>query len=180
MGSAARILIVEDEEVLAENLKTYLSRQSADVRIACDASHALAMAESFAPDVVVLDYGLPDLNGFKTYMEISRLCARPVACVMISGYPGESIAAYARACGIGHFLAKPFSFSELQLLLDRCAGDADLANGVQAAALPGEQGAAALTPSGNRDRTQRYAVGFDRRGGERRTNQRPGDRRILH
>ena len=72
MGSAARILIVEDEEVLAENLKTYLSRQSADVRIACDASHALAMAESFAPDVVVLQKLSDLLNKKDTALETAR------------------------------------------------------------------------------------------------------------
>jgi len=57
-----QILIVDDEEQLAENLKTVLGRGALDVRIAADADAAITVLESFVPDLVVLDCGLPGSN----------------------------------------------------------------------------------------------------------------------
>lgn len=115
-----RILVVEDERVLAQNLKSFLARRFADVRIASDGEFALRMLESFAPDVIVLDYGLPFMNGLQTYTEILRR-ARHVGCVMITGYPVENIAPRARERGIRHLLGKPFALSELQHLVELSA-----------------------------------------------------------
>jgi DNA-binding response OmpR family regulator len=119
-----RILVVEDEEVLAENLKTYLGRRSHDVRIARDGEQAIEMMESFAPDAVVLDYGLAPMNGLQTFTEILRRHTRNIGCVMISGYPLEMISRHASEQGIRHLLGKPFRLGELQHLLERSAADA--------------------------------------------------------
>jgi DNA-binding response OmpR family regulator len=51
----ARILIIEDGAVLAENLKTFLGRRATDIRIALDAETAMEILQSFAPDLRVLD-----------------------------------------------------------------------------------------------------------------------------
>jgi len=120
-GKAAmppRILIVEDERVLAKNMKTYLSRGASDVRTAADAAQALEILESFAPDALVLDFSLPDVDGLRTYAEIVRRQAKKIECVMITGNPTEQIAQDARELGIRHIVCKPFRFSELQLLLE--------------------------------------------------------------
>ena len=119
-----RILVVEDECVLAENVRAYLARRSPDVRIAGDSRSALEMVESFTPDVVVLDYGLPGDNGLQFYKELVRHRARPVGCVMITGYPLESISPPAKKLGIRHLLCKPFSLSELQQLVELSAAEA--------------------------------------------------------
>ncbi|MBI2317315.1 MAG: response regulator [Betaproteobacteria bacterium] len=121
MASANRILIVEDEDVLAENLKAFLGRHAPDVRIAADGEKAIEMIETFAPDVVVLDYRLPQINGIRAYGEMVRRRARQVGCVLITGYPLETVAAAAKERGIDHLLCKPFSFSELQQLVERSA-----------------------------------------------------------
>ena len=127
MSCMNRILVVEDECALAQNLKNFLGRRSADVRVAHDGENALEMLESFTPDVVVLDYGLPLMNGLQTYTEIVRRHARharPVGCVMITGYPLEIIAPHANERGIRHLLCKPFALSELQHLVELSAEDA--------------------------------------------------------
>ena len=121
MQVAPRILVVEDEYVLAQNLRAYLSRRYADVRIAADGERALEMIESFTPDIIVLDYGLPRINGLQTYSEIVRRRAGQIGCVVITGYPVESIAQRASALGIHHFLCKPFGLWELQQLVDLSA-----------------------------------------------------------
>lgn len=121
MSFMDRILVVEDERILAQNLKSFLNRRSADVRIASAGEYALEMLESFAPDVVVLDYGLPVMDGLQTYTEILRRHARHVGCVMITGFPLENIAPRAREQGIHHLLCKPFALSELQYLVELSA-----------------------------------------------------------
>jgi DNA-binding response OmpR family regulator len=123
-GKAAmplRILIVEDGRLLAKNMKTYLSRGASDVRIAGDAAQALEMLDSFAPDALVLDYGLPDVDGLRTYAEIIRRQARKIDCVMITGDSSEQLAQDAHDLGIRYIVCKPFRFSELQRLLEAFA-----------------------------------------------------------
>ena len=121
VGKAAmplRILIVEDERVLAKNMKTYLSRGTSEVRTVASAAQALEVLEFFAPDALVMDCGLPDFDGLRTYAEIVRRQARKIDCVMITGNPTEQIAQDARELGIRHVVCKPFRFSELQRLLE--------------------------------------------------------------
>jgi DNA-binding response OmpR family regulator len=124
MSSAHRILVVEDEPVLAQNVKTYLDRRSPDVRVAGDGRRAMEMIASFTPDVLVLDYGLPGGNGLQIYTEMVRRRARPIGCVMITGYPLEQITPTANKLGIRHVLGKPFSLAELQQLIDQSAEEA--------------------------------------------------------
>jgi DNA-binding response OmpR family regulator len=121
MSVAHRILVVEDEHVLAENVRTFLERRSSDVRIAANGRSAMEMIETFAPDVVVLDYGLQGENGLQIYREMLRRHTRPIGCVMITGYPLEKITPSANKLGIHHLLNKPFSLSELQQLIDQSA-----------------------------------------------------------
>ena len=121
MSFPSRILLVEDEQILAQNLKTFLLRYAADVRIASDGEQAISMLSSFVPDVAVLDYGLPGLNGLQTYREIARRCGHHVACVMITGFPLERISHLAGRHGIRHVLCKPFSLGEFQQHVHRSA-----------------------------------------------------------
>ena len=110
----SRILIVEDEELLATNLKVLLDRHSADVRIASDAGSAIEILKNFTPELLVLDYALPGIDGLRTYEEIVRVSARRPPCVMISGNVTELIVERVRRQGITQLLCKPFSFAEFK------------------------------------------------------------------
>jgi DNA-binding response OmpR family regulator len=114
MAFPARILIVEDEELLAANLKALLDRHASDVRIASDAKSAVELLQGFTPELVVIDYALPGIDGLRAYQEIVRVSARRPACVMISGYLTELIAERVRRQGIKQMLCKPFSFADLK------------------------------------------------------------------
>lgn len=114
----SRILIVEDEEILADNLKTFLGRRTPDVRIAADAEAAIAMAKSFSPDLVILDYALPGIDGLRAYHEIVGFGSEAANCVMITGHLTELVAEKAYRQGIRQMLCKPFSFAELQQAID--------------------------------------------------------------
>ena len=113
-----RILIVDDHAVLTKNIQAYLSRGVSDVRTAASAAQALQMLDSFAPDALILDYGLPDCDGLQTYAEIIRRRARKIVCVMVTGNPTEQLRRDARELGIHHIVCKPFRFSELQRFLE--------------------------------------------------------------
>lgn len=118
MLSPERILIVEDEELLADNLKSFLGRRSPDVRIAPDAEAAIAMARTFSPDLVILDYGLPGIDGLRAYKDIVGSGPDQASCVMITGYMTDKVAESAHQRGITQLLCKPFSFAELQNAID--------------------------------------------------------------
>jgi len=113
-----RILIVEDEQILAENIEAYLSRVVPDVRRVADGEQAVELLDSFVPDAIVMDYQLPGMNGLDTYSEMIRRNDRAIDCVMITGNPNESLSQCADDRGIRSVLTKPFSFAELLERLD--------------------------------------------------------------
>lgn len=123
MLTTTKILIVEDEEILAENLKSFLSRRSPNVRIASDATSAIEAMQDFTPDLVLLDYGLPGMDGLQTYARILHRRAPQASCVMITGQLTESVARSSYDYGIRHVLRKPFSFAELADMIDQSLDD---------------------------------------------------------
>jgi DNA-binding response OmpR family regulator len=121
VATAYRILVIEDERVLAQNLKTFFVRRCNDVRVACDGASAIDMIGSFIPDVLVLDYGLHGISGLETYSEIQRRCTQPVGCVVITGYPPETLTPSPTDQGIRHVLCKPFGLWHLAQLVEASA-----------------------------------------------------------
>lgn len=110
--SARKILIIEDEEVLADNLKTYLERSSCIAQVASDGASAIAMMKSFTPECLVLDYRLPDMSGFDALDSLHHRRAG-LPCVLITGHPTSEVYSGAASRGIDHILFKPFPLSEL-------------------------------------------------------------------
>ena len=118
MPVPTRILIIEDEAILAANLKSFLSRIAADVRIAADAHATMDTLRDFIPDIVILDFDLPNIHGIEIYAAIIKPRAPGARGILISGHLSERIAREAYEEGIRHILCKPFSFAELQEKLD--------------------------------------------------------------
>ncbi len=111
-----KVLVVEDEPTLAENIGTYLRAQGHEVRIAGDGHSAIALCSGFAPDLLVLDYSLPDMSGFEV-LDAMRRCSCLCECVLITAHPGETVRHAASVRGIRHILFKPFSLSDLARLV---------------------------------------------------------------
>jgi len=109
------VLIVEDEEILAENLQTHLHRCGWNARIAPTGKSAVIAAREFRPALILLDYHLPDMNGFQVLDAIDA--AHPFGCVLMTGHPTDTVLADAQRHGIGHVLPKPFALAGLHSLL---------------------------------------------------------------
>lgn len=112
------MLVVEDEAVFAKNIQTYLTREGYEVRVAGDASSAIAEFDSFHPSIVILDYNLPGANGLEI---LGRMKARDasVPVVMLTGHGGVEVAVDAMKAGAADYLSKPLALGELKLIINR-------------------------------------------------------------
>lgn len=186
MPPLTKILIIEDEAVLAENLQSYLARKTQDVRIAGDSHSAMKVLECFTPDIVILDFSLPGMDGLQTHAAIIRQLAPLASCIMISGHLTDDLSCIANGQGIQHVLCKPFSFAELQRTIDLSLVDTaevtDILTQDDTVTLNDKVPATQLVHNTGyplrRSGDRRVAV--NRRGIDRRvdTNRRSDDRRI--
>ena len=109
-----RILIVEDNLDYALGLRRLLESAGHEVHICKDGLGALSQAPAFAPDMILLDPGLPGMDGYEVArrMRADESLAR-ARIVVISGYACEEDRRRSREIGVDEHLAKPVRFSEL-------------------------------------------------------------------
>ena len=118
--SARRVLVVEDNADAREALTMLLEETGHDVRAAADGMEALSQAEQFIPDVVLLDIGLPGLDGYEVARQL-RASPRSADALLvaITGYGQPEDRALARAAGFDYHLLKPVESRRLFDLLSR-------------------------------------------------------------
>lgn len=114
MSQGLKVLIVEDEGTLGNNLREYLRRKGWQPLLACDGRSAVAVAPQFTPSVILLDYELPDMTGFQVLAHIRAASAAACGCILMTAHTAESIVTHAPRHGIGHVLHKPFALSEME------------------------------------------------------------------
>lgn len=116
MLTHTKVLIVEDELTLAENIMAHVQRCGGEARIASTGKQALATIDQFDPDVLLLDYHLPDMDGLDI---LDRVRSRNLdcPCVLMTGHPFDEIMPRARRSDIAHILSKPFALSDLSASL---------------------------------------------------------------
>jgi CheY-like chemotaxis protein len=116
--NSARILIADDNRDGAQSLALMLDLEGYDVRTAADGLEALEIAEEFQPDVVLLDIGMPGIDGYET---ARRLRARPWAKSVLlcaqTGWGQEDDKRRARSAGFDRHLVKPVDPEELNRIL---------------------------------------------------------------
>ena len=108
-----RLLVVEDEADVAALQKMQLTELPADVRLARDGEHGLALALAEHWDLIVLDLRLPRLGGLDVCREI-RASGRYVPIVMLTARAGELDRVLGLDVGADDYMAKPFSVLELR------------------------------------------------------------------
>ncbi len=117
-GRPRRVLVVDDNQDAAQALRLLLQGEGHDVKVALDGSAGLVMAREYRPEIVLLDIGLPKMNGY----EIARLIRddptlKGTTLVAVTGYGQMHDRARASASGFDHHMVKPVDFEVLQRLL---------------------------------------------------------------
>jgi two-component system KDP operon response regulator KdpE len=110
-ATAPLILVVEDDRRMRRYLCTTLADQGFRVLEAETGQDALAQATGHNPELVLLDFGLPDLDGLQVTMRLREWCAAPI--LILSGCEDEEGKVLALDGGANDYLTKPFGTAEL-------------------------------------------------------------------
>ena len=105
------ILVVDDEPKIVQLVRDYLERAGYAVRAAGDGKAALALARREKPDLIVLDLGLPELDGLDVTRELRKSSAAPI--IMLTARGEESDKLVGLELGADDYITKPFSPKEL-------------------------------------------------------------------
>jgi CheY-like chemotaxis protein len=117
-GREVRVLCVDDDPDIAEALAQLLRDLGHEVRVAHGGAEALALAEGYRPEVVLLDIGLPDMDGYEVARRLRRQPGlEATRLVAVSGYGREEDRRQSRAAGIEHHLVKPVKAADLERVL---------------------------------------------------------------
>jgi two-component system KDP operon response regulator KdpE len=108
---SGRVLVVDDEVEMQRALKTGLSYHDFDVRAVGSGEEALREAAAWRPDVILLDLGLPGMDGFATLRALRP--ATRAAVIVVSVMPGERDKVRALDLGADDYVVKPFGTEEL-------------------------------------------------------------------
>ena len=119
-GSAPRrrILVVDDNADAANSLALVLQLDGHEARTVYSGREAVELVDAFAADVVLLDIGLPEIDGYEVARRIRSRVTRPVRLVAVSGYGRDDDRVRADQAGFDAYLVKPLAFENLERVLD--------------------------------------------------------------
>ena len=135
----ATVLVVEDATELAQVISRELRSAGYDVLHAADGASALDLHAKFAPDVILLDWMLPGVNGLEVVRKVRQTSATPVLMVTARGEETDRVIGL--EVGADDYLTKPFSMRELvarvrallrraELIRETLAGDRAVGNDI--------------------------------------------------
>jgi DNA-binding response OmpR family regulator len=144
----AKILIVEDEAALSDLIRSHLEKEGHQIEQAAEGRQALAAADKARPDLVILDWMLPGLDGLAVCRELRRKHLMPILMLTARGEVADRVTGL--QVGADDYLGKPFSIVELSArvasLLRRVALDSATADSSQPVAF----GSLVIDPVGHR------------------------------
>jgi two-component system KDP operon response regulator KdpE len=109
--SGERVLIIDDEEPIRHFLRVALSGQLYEISEAASGKEGLIAARDEKPDVIILDLGLPDIDGVEVTRLIREWTQTPIIILSVRGSENDKISAL--DAGADDYLTKPFSIREL-------------------------------------------------------------------
>jgi two-component system KDP operon response regulator KdpE len=110
-GTGARILVVEDDPGILRALKANLTRHGFDVETAETGAQALDSYSHYHPDLILLDLGLPDVDGTAVIQEVRAQASTPIVVLSVRGAERDKVGAL--DLGADDYLTKPFGVEEL-------------------------------------------------------------------
>ena len=111
MLNKIKIMIIEDEDAISNFIATTLKANTYAPLVAKSAREALSMIPSHCPDLILLDLGLPDMDGIEILKKIREWSSTPV--IVVSARGEESDKVQALDLGADDYISKPFGTSEL-------------------------------------------------------------------
>ena len=109
--ATGRVLVVEDDEAIADVVRRALRQEGHEVKTAADGVEALDLSEEFVPDLVVLDLGLPRLDGVEVCRRIRAESDVPILILTARSETEDRVEGL--DSGADDYLVKPFELSEL-------------------------------------------------------------------
>ena len=122
--ASCRVLIAEDIPDAAEMMRLMVECWGHDVRVAADGVQAVELARSFDPRVVLLDIGMPRMDGYEAARHIRAALGSRVVLVALTGWGQEEDQRRAHMAGFDHHLTKPADPSKLEALIAAADGGA--------------------------------------------------------
>jgi CheY-like chemotaxis protein len=115
-----RILIVEDNEMNRDVLSRRLARRGFEVMLAGDGRHGLAMARTHAPDLILMDLGLPEIDGWECTRRLKADAeTKRIPIIALSAHAMVGDRQKALHAGCDDFGTKPIDFEDLLSKMDR-------------------------------------------------------------
>ena len=111
MASKQKILIVDDDENIAELISLYLTKECFETRIEGDGESALTAVDSFEPDLVLLDLMLPGIDGYQVCRELRTRSQVPIIMLSAKGEVFDKVLGL--ELGADDYMEKPFDSREL-------------------------------------------------------------------
>ncbi|MDE1925424.1 MAG: MASE1 domain-containing protein [Patescibacteria group bacterium] len=112
-----KILVVDDNEAAAQGLGALLKHLGHEIEFAYDGTEALQQIQKFAPDVVLLDIGLPGMDGYQVARQVRQERGSSPVLIALSGYGQAEDKRKAREAGFNYHLTKPVGIRDLEQLL---------------------------------------------------------------
>ncbi|WP_144158204.1 response regulator [Paraburkholderia sp. BCC1885] len=114
-----RVLLVDDSVDAATLLSMVLEADGYDVRVAHEATRALEIAAEFTPEIVLLDLGLPGMDGFQLAQAMRKLaCTANSLLIAVTGYGQAADRLRSQEAGFDHHLVKPVAAEEIQRVIE--------------------------------------------------------------
>jgi CheY-like chemotaxis protein len=121
-----RILVVDDNRDAATSVAVLLRLMNNDVRTAHDGVDAIEVAQAFQPQVILMDMGMPRLNGYEATRRIrEQPWGKPMTIIAVTGWGQEGDKEWSHEAGCDGHLVKPVNLSDLEKLLSELARRAD-------------------------------------------------------
>lgn len=111
MKTLAHILVIDDEPQMVRALRTILSANAYQVSTANTGEEGLSLAAAERPDVIILDLGLPDMDGMEVCVQLRQWTQIPIIILSVRNEEGDKIKALDQ--GADDYLVKPFATGEL-------------------------------------------------------------------
>ncbi len=111
MANKQKILIVDDDENIAQLISLYLTKECFETRIVYDGESALQEMNSFSPDLILLDLMLPGIDGYQVCREVRQKSQIPIIMLSAKGEVFDKVLGL--ELGADDYLEKPFDTKEL-------------------------------------------------------------------